>query len=57
MEIREHPPLNIKTSTMGPRGGDAESLAAPTTYVKDVNGGPPGPFGGLVSMQYLKSVL
>jgi hypothetical protein len=57
MEIREHPPLNVKTSTMGPRGGDAESLAAPTTYVKDVNGGPPGHFGGLVSMQYPKSVL
>jgi hypothetical protein len=31
----------LKTSMVGPVGGDAGDLGAPNTYVEDVDGGPP----------------
>jgi hypothetical protein len=40
-EIREHPPLNTKMSTVAPLRGNAEDLGAPTTQRKNVDGGPP----------------
>jgi hypothetical protein len=32
----------LKTSMVAPLGGDDKDPGAPTTYVKDVDGGPPG---------------
>jgi hypothetical protein len=46
MEIRERPPPILKTSMVGSLGGDVGGLRAPTTCVKDVDGGPPDPCGG-----------
>jgi hypothetical protein len=42
LEIRERPPPILKTLISGPLGSDAGDLGAPTTYVEDVDGGPPG---------------
>jgi hypothetical protein len=42
MEIWEHPPPMSKTSMAGPLGGDDGGPRKPTTYVRDIDGGPPG---------------
>jgi hypothetical protein len=39
---RERPPPMSKTSLAVPLGDDDGDLGAPTTHVKDVDGGPPG---------------
>jgi hypothetical protein len=41
-ETRECPPPMSKTSIAGPLGGAVGDPGAPTTYVKDFDGGPPG---------------
>jgi hypothetical protein len=41
-EIREHPPSMSKTMMAGSLGGDVGDLGAPTTYLEDVDGSPPG---------------
>jgi hypothetical protein len=38
---REHPPPMSKTSMEAPLGGGARDPGVPTTYVEDVDGGPP----------------
>jgi hypothetical protein len=40
-ETREHPPPFVKTSIVGPLGGDDGGLGAPTTFLEDVDGGHP----------------
>jgi hypothetical protein len=47
----------LKTSMVGPLGGDVGGPRAPTTSVKDVDGGPQALVGGPVSIQDSKSVL
>jgi hypothetical protein len=49
-EIRERPPPMSKISIAGPLGGDAGDPVAPSTYVEDVDGEPPGPLGVPVSI-------
>jgi hypothetical protein len=41
MEIRERSPPISKTSMVGPLGGDAGGLGAPSTYLEYIDGGPP----------------
>jgi hypothetical protein len=41
-EIWERPPPMSKTLMAGPLGGDVGDPGAPTIYVKDVDGEPPG---------------
>jgi hypothetical protein len=40
-EIGERPPPMSKTSIVDPLGGDAGDPGALTTYVEDIDGGPP----------------
>jgi hypothetical protein len=40
--VQERPPPILKTLMVGPLGGDAGGLGAPTTYLEDVNGLPLG---------------
>jgi hypothetical protein len=42
METWERPPPFSKTSMAGPQGGNDGDPGAPTTYLEDVDGGPPG---------------
>jgi hypothetical protein len=42
LKVRERPPPILKTSMVGPLGGDDKDLGAPTTYLEDVDGGPQG---------------
>jgi hypothetical protein len=45
LEIWERPPLMLKMSMAGPLEGDVSDPGVPTTYVEDVEGGPPGRSG------------
>jgi hypothetical protein len=40
-----------------PLGGVDGDSGAPTTYVEDVDGGPPSPRGGLIPIQDLNGVM
>jgi hypothetical protein len=42
LEIREYSPPILKTLMAGSLGGDTRDSGAPTTYPKEVDGGPPG---------------
>jgi hypothetical protein len=42
MKTWEHPQPMSETSIVSPLGGAIEDLGAPTTYVGDVDGRPPG---------------
>jgi hypothetical protein len=42
LEVWECPPPMLKMSMVGPLGGDVERPGVPTTYAKDIDGGPPG---------------
>jgi hypothetical protein len=57
MEIRERPPPLSEMSMAGPLGGNAGRSGAPTTCVKDMNGGPQVPVWDPIPIQDPKSVL
>jgi hypothetical protein len=57
MEIRERPPPLSEMSMAGPLGGNTGRSGAPTTCVKDMNGGPQVPVWDPVPIQDPKSVL
>jgi hypothetical protein len=42
MKIREYPPPMLETSMAGPLGGGVRGPGVHTTYVGDIDGGPPG---------------
>jgi hypothetical protein len=42
METREHPPSMSEMLMAAPLGGADGDLGAPITYVRDVDGRPPG---------------
>jgi hypothetical protein len=42
MKVRERSTPILKTSMAGPLAGDVREPGASTTYLEDVNGGPPG---------------
>jgi hypothetical protein len=41
-EAWERPPPFLKTSMVGTHGGNARDPVVPSTFLEDVNGGPPG---------------